>query len=85
MTNDDIIAEFNEADGPEFREAATLASLMDLANDIVGLALDFDVDPEAFAKQIERDTTDPSEYADVLRVALRTVREQIRGTSGGSD
>ncbi len=86
MTNDEIIAEFNEADGPEFREAAALAALMELSNEIVALSLYLGVElPEDLLESFDAEDCDNTEYADGLSGVVQYVRNQIGELGDGDD
>jgi len=86
MTNDEIIAEFNEADGPEFSEAATLAALMELSNEIVALSLYLGVElPEDLLESLDAEDCNNTEYADGLSGIVQYVRNQIGEIADGHD
>lgn len=81
MDNEEIIAEINaaaEADDPEFREVCTLASLVELSDEIAALALDLGAElPEWLMEGV--DDGDATDYTDALTVILRHIRGQIDG------
>jgi len=86
MTNDEIIAEFNETDGPEFNEAATLAALMELSNEIVALSLYLGVElPEDLLESLDIEDCNNTEYADGLSGIVQYVRNQIGEIADGHD
>jgi len=86
MNNDEIIAEFSEAEGPEFSEAATLAALMELSNEIAALSLDLGVElPEDLLASVNKDDCDSADYADGLSEIVQHVRDQIGELGDGDD
>jgi hypothetical protein len=78
MTNDEIIAEHNaaaEAGDTDFREAATLAALMELSTEVVALAMDLGVPlTEELMDSVDGDATD---CADGLTAIIRHVRGEL--------
>lgn len=78
MTNDEIIEEHNaaaEAGDPDFREAATLAALMELSTEVVALAMDLGVPmTEELLDSVDDDATD---CADGLTAIIRHVRGEL--------
>lgn len=78
MTNDEIIAEFNEA--------ATLAALMELSNEIAALSLDLGVElPEDLLASVNIDDCDSADYTDGLSEIVQHVRDQIGERGDGDD
>lgn len=86
MTDDEIIAELNEAaeaDDPDFREACTLAALTELSTEVVALAMDLGVPlTEALIDSVDGDPTD---CADGLTAIIRHVRGELELRSNHAD
>lgn len=70
-----------EAEGADSHEAENLAAHMGIANEIVGLALDFEVDLDRLTEKLGPDIV-YSSHPDSLPVALRAVRDEIKSNHG---